>query len=230
MTELQIKSLEPMPQFSRDTTSPNDGFTQTSAISKVLALAIAFYIGTGGFIPSRATSAALNSFTTAAFTVKKSEYEDTGESWFAASLKEKLSLIRHFLSASMTELARMLLVQRPTVYSWLSDSSFPQVANVERVSQLFNTVASLRKTVGQPVGTYLKEPLSQNKSLLDVLTAAEIDDRTLQALFVEIKRALDRADNEKASSYTSVRDAAAELGYAPAPEKSDAYMDTFLPH
>jgi hypothetical protein len=83
--------------------------------------------------------------------------------------QEALALIQSTFGLSITALAAVLRVERPTIYSWLRSTATPTLANSQRIERVANLAEHwLSLTVGQPLKDIRLEVLS-GKSLLDLL-------------------------------------------------------------
>jgi transcriptional regulator with XRE-family HTH domain len=64
------------------------------------------------------------------------------------SLLEQLISIRSQLKASITGLARLLNVGRPTIYAWMSGRSAPRLSHIQRISMIYRVGRRLRELIG----------------------------------------------------------------------------------
>jgi transcriptional regulator with XRE-family HTH domain len=95
-----------------------------------------------------------------------------------------LSRIRTQLSLTIADLARALIVTRPTIYAWLEASAVLKPENHQRLVAL-QAVAEdwSRRSSGAALGKLLRMPLSGQPSLLEVISAPVWDaTRVHQAL------------------------------------------------
>lgn len=82
---------------------------------------------------------------------------------------ETLALIQSTFRLSITALAAVLRVERPTIYSWLRSTATPTVANSQRIERVAGLAEHwLSLSGGQPLKDLRVEVLS-GKSLLDLL-------------------------------------------------------------
>jgi hypothetical protein len=89
---------------------------------------------------------------------------DTG-----ASTAQMLNAIKSDLSFNITELAELLDVERPTLYSWLAEKSLPHPINRDRLGTLFMVALAWRKLSKQPLGILRRHFFESGKSLLDLM-------------------------------------------------------------
>lgn len=75
--------------------------------------------------------------------------ESRGARLGSLSIRQMLICIRDFFNFSVSDLARLLLVERPTIYSWLSGSTAPQRANLVRLSTFFEIAEDVREQLSQ---------------------------------------------------------------------------------
>lgn len=91
-----------------------------------------------------------------------------------ASPAEQLLMLRRVLNLSITDVARILRVERPTIYEWLAGGS-PRPNNLRRI----NDVSSLAQYWGNlsapPPRHFLNAAVLGYRSLLDVLSAEPIN-------------------------------------------------------
>lgn len=70
--------------------------------------------------------------------------------------REMLSTGKATFSLSTTELARLLGVERPTVYSWLRDETEPQSRNAERIKRLYTLAGRWREYTQHSLGDWAR--------------------------------------------------------------------------
>ncbi len=93
----------------------------------------------------------------------------------ALTTADRVLLLRRWLSLSVAEAARVLHVQRPTVYSWQDGKAPAAPKNLERLRTVFELAREWRTLSGTSVGNYRKEPLGPGgRTLMDLLSAEEI--------------------------------------------------------
>lgn len=89
----------------------------------------------------------------------------------ALTAREQIDRIQDVFSLTVTDLARVLGVSRPTLYAWLQEEVFtprdPDVA--ERLRELYETAAAWDEQVSGQVGRFLKVPVIGDQSLLELL-------------------------------------------------------------
>lgn len=95
---------------------------------------------------------------------------------------DRVLLIRRWLSLSVAEAARVLFVQRPTVYAW-ERGDVPGKKNAERIRAVFELASHWRAVSQEPLGVLRKERLttSNGKSLVDLLSEARLRADTIKS-------------------------------------------------
>lgn len=133
----------------------------------------------------------------------------------AITAREQIDRIQDVFGLTVTDLARILAVSRPTVYAWLQEEVVvPRDAVVaERLRELYGMAAEWDERVGVSVNRYLKAPVVGEASLLELLQRDPWDSEAMrQALAVLEQKisqrmeahALDRARTD-ASADTAQR-------------------------
>jgi hypothetical protein len=105
-------------------------------------------------------------------------------------LPHRIGAIKQSLSLNMTQLARVLGVERPTVYSWIGGISLPQANNEERLVKLYSIARDWRRASSAPVGEYLSRSFDDGRSLLDWLSDADLNLLAIQNSLTEIRSQL----------------------------------------
>ncbi len=78
--------------------------------------------------------------------------------------------VRSELSLSITELAAILDVQRPTIYAWLRGDSQPQQRNVDRLTFLYRISTRWADSSIRPLGRHLRHAFGdEGKTLFELL-------------------------------------------------------------
>jgi transcriptional regulator with XRE-family HTH domain len=93
------------------------------------------------------------------------------------SASEKLARIRANLSLSVAELARVLQVERPTIYAWMRDDSVsPRAENRFRLDQLHGLARRWERLSNLPIGKLVREANDAGDSLVSILEAERFED------------------------------------------------------
>lgn len=138
------------------------------------------------------------------------------------STREKLMALRRYFSLNVSELSRSLRIERPTVYSWLTESADPHTRNIERLNRLYRLGQSWRRSSATPVGGANKIQLSGGRTLLDLFAEEELDNEAILATFAELRGLL--ADQRiKARNRESIADAGRRMGLRDVPREVQQY-------
>ena len=93
---------------------------------------------------------------------------------------DAVATIRAALSLQVKELANVLGVSRPTIYSWMRDDEKPQPQNRNRIAYLLRFAKAWNSMSDKPVGALVRNQLSADgKSLVNLLAESEPDDLSL---------------------------------------------------
>jgi DNA-binding XRE family transcriptional regulator len=106
--------------------------------------------------------------------------------------QEKLAGIRRYLSMNVTNLAKVLRVGRPTVYSWLREDADLRGEHAQRLEKIYRIARKWRMMSSRPVGAFLNQPLSAGETLLSLLSARTVDELAVQGAFDQIRNASSR--------------------------------------
>jgi DNA-binding transcriptional regulator YiaG len=85
------------------------------------------------------------------------------------SIEEQIATIRSTLSLQVSELAKVLAVERPTVYAWMNGRNVPHKSNRERLHKMFRLATHWNRMMPKPVGKALHEIDSDGMSLFSLL-------------------------------------------------------------
>ena len=86
-----------------------------------------------------------------------------------------VELILKNLGMSMTDLASVLGVQRPTIYAWLRKDALPQQRNLDRLDYLYRVSQTWLDIAGRPLYRYLRHTFGKNGKSLFTLLKSEND-------------------------------------------------------
>jgi DNA-binding transcriptional regulator YiaG len=197
-------------------------FAIGTSIGQVLQASIlttaALFVGTGG-TATYATLARVPQSSSPSYRWERTPDQDQEE--FPAVIwhpSDRVSQIRHYLSLNMTDLSRVLRVERPTVYAWLNGSAQPHSANLERLERIHTLARAWRSVSAVPPGRYVRERFEGGETLLDCLSAETLNEPAIRRAFARIKPEVDREQAEKKSSRRrSVADVARRHGFSEVP-------------
>lgn len=110
-------------------------------------------------------------------------------------IPSQLSLIKDSFSLSITDMSKILMVERPTIYSWLNGGP-PREANQTRINFLMGAAGKWNSACTYPIGKYLKTNLIGRNSVFELLCAEHPQDSEL-AEAIEIAAAKVKSDSER---------------------------------
>jgi hypothetical protein len=125
----------------------------------------------------------------------------------------QLAFARHYLSLNTTDLSRILLVERPTVYAWLDGKWDPKQENKGRIRKLYQVARTWHDMSKQPMGKLLREPIEGDTSLMDYLVRDILEIAAINRILMPIRELADR--KVKAKRVRSVREVAKQRGFKP---------------
>ncbi|MUG94559.1 hypothetical protein F7734_20130 [Scytonema sp. UIC 10036] len=122
----------------------------------------------------------------------------------------EISSIRSSLSLTVTEMAKILRVERQTIYAWIGGSFEPHPSNQSRLNKI-HSIAKYWDTLSSlPVGNFVRQSYNNGKSLFDLLSDDVLDEKEihnhLQLLSEDISQG---KSSPKKQSKPSVRELAA---------------------
>jgi hypothetical protein len=187
---MQNSSGEFMPATGTGSTSTCAPSSGLSVKWNSAVLAAVFLVGTGGF----ATPQALNCVPGGPGVVQIAHQlgNSAPDGQHVVDTQEKLAGIRRYLSLNVSNLAKVLRVGRPTVYSWLRDDLTLRANHARRIDQVYRFARMWRALSNQPIGEFLVHPGSSGKTIFELLSAKSIDDATIRSTFAEIADAVNR--------------------------------------
>ena len=115
-------------------------------------------------------------------------------------IREKLVATRHYFGLSVTDLARVLRVGRPTVYSWIREQSLP--------SRIHHSVKS-----------QLQARVSGRKSLLDYLSEEQLDEQAIRHTLTILKGRLEQQQETRSWRDRSPAEYAKSRGFPEVPRR-----------
>ncbi len=128
-------------------------------------------------------------------------------------VRERLGGLKRYLSLNVSDLARVVGVERPTIYAWLDDRSEPHRSNLRKVDQVYRLAQAWRSMSSVPIGKYLRESLADSPPLLELLTSAELDEYAIRYAFSQIKAMIDRQSAARREQQPSVTEMARRHGF-----------------
>jgi transcriptional regulator with XRE-family HTH domain len=135
-----------------------------------------------------------------------SSYQDV----LTLSVADQAGELLAALSLNKSQLADVLGVSRPTLYDWL-DGKEPNPANAERIASLLRLLARAGVTASAPLNArFVRQPPNEDgPSLLEVLSAEQLDEDHITALLRATRELGDKAESRRRSRENRLR----ALGY-----------------
>ena len=174
----------------------------------VLATLLPFHVGTGGVRPLDFSAATPTGLTI----VREEPVDEDRSAPEPVATADRVLLIRRWLSLSIAETARVLGVQRPTVYAWERGEG-PAQKNADRLRVLFELASHWRSLSDEPVGTLRKEVVTPDgKTLVELLADRRIDREIIRAAMTSL---VAMQQKEIAARPLSGEDLAKRFGFRP---------------
>lgn len=107
------------------------------------------------------------------------------------SISHYTAVIKSAFGLSMSNLATILRVQRPTVYTWLDPDTAPEVlrsVNRDRLISIFDLAMYWNRLSNRPVGEYGSSLSFDGDSFLTLLSRESIDRSRIEAVLIEINK------------------------------------------
>ncbi|MEH1996980.1 hypothetical protein [Nostoc sp.] len=137
--------------------------------------------------------------------------DNTSEKQPIYSIQCILSTIRSSLSLNMKEMAKILKVERPTVYAWIGGNSEPHPSNRNRLNEIFSVAKHWETLSALPVGNFVRQSYRNGKSVVDLLSEDVLDKKEILTYLELLAKAPNQGRNlQKAQSKPSVRELAAK--------------------
>jgi len=137
-----------------------------------------------------------------------------------------LAEIRANLSLNVTELAEILKVERPTIYSWM-DGKSPRAAKTERLHDIYRIAMEWRKKSALPIGDRVRRSSPRESSLVKLLKRAELPHGKISQLLDSLARSAKRKEGAKPKTLVNVDALISKHKLAPVKEPVlNAELDT----
>lgn len=105
------------------------------------------------------------------------------------STKDQIDLIRKSMGLSISDIATVLHVSRPTVYQWLDAEISVRDNHQERLNDIYEICLFWRKKKIGSLNVYLyKKPNNASKSLIEILTEDQLDKDKIHYLLNQIEQ------------------------------------------
>lgn len=149
------------------------------------ALAHPFDLFLDAFIPgSGGSSAASRVWYEAASEVPRIVAKSTE---VGLDIADAVAEIRVALSLQVKELARVVRVERPTVYAWLRGEARPQPANRNRIAELLDIARRWNAMSNRPLGAPVRGAMnSRGQTLVDLLAETRPNQEAIEDLMQQV--------------------------------------------
>ncbi len=136
---------------------------------------------------------------------------DAGETLDNAAV---IATIRSSLSLQIAEIAEILHVERPTIYTWIGGQSRPTAGNRKRLHWLYRLAQEWDDMSSTPVGEAVRQIDVSGKTLLDLLKEGK--DSEIRSRFRSIARQFDQQVHER---LPTAHEIAAKYGWSTEPKE-----------
>jgi len=194
--------LAPAPTGGVGTPRPfaQASFLNTNDAARFLNDLFGDYEGTGGTL-RQVYTVDLVGFTGSCLVIVRPHARDIGltESPIL-SVSDQVATIKAAFGLSISQLAGLLSVQRPTIYAWLNldgPSEALRVANRTRLQALHNLAQTWNQLSEQPLKEHLTSFQVDGDTLLDMLSQQVLDAPRIRAALTEVsKRVKETAEQD----------------------------------
>jgi DNA-binding transcriptional regulator YiaG len=166
-------------------------------------------------VPSILCGSGGDSVITKLIDVDESESVDDAHVIASLSHNEMIAAIRSSLSLQIKELAEILHVQRPTVYSWIKDEVEPSASNRERLQQIYRIASNWNRLCDYPAERLVRAAGTDGHSVLELLKADEITDEDIVSRFEGLALQRRKMKAEADSKRPTAESIAQRHGFAP---------------
>lgn len=136
-----------------------------------------------------------------------------------ASTAEQIDFVRDALSLTVTQLAQIAGVSRPTIYAWAGGQEPRSDDDRRRLNDLAAVAAAWTTMSTQAVGSVARMPVWEGASLLDLLVAPTLDRKKISRALEAVRDMQQRANSELLNRPAlSIADIATAHGFAPRTE------------
>jgi len=155
--------------------------TRNSAVLAAIFSAAA--VGTGGVANSQVLT--IPSFTSPACVCSVHVSQDEEERLLDA--QEKIAGIRRYLSLNITDLAKVLNVGRPTVYSWATAPVNLHSNHRKQIDAVYEIARNWRALSSEPMGPLAREPLENGRTIIDLLSTDKMDSEAIRKAMLQVQ-------------------------------------------
>lgn len=175
-------------------------------ISKAAVLGLSLALGTGAINPvltSPMTSVGPN----ITFSIRPRKATTKFD---VLDAREQIIAIRSLLGLNVSELAAILHVQRPTVYSWQAGTAEPHLENAACLRRAYELAMHWSRLCSEPIGEWVRKPLDQNGLTLVLLLA---QDSPNELLIEDALSSIKVRIEEESLGFVDLSERARKLGY-----------------
>lgn len=137
------------------------------------------------FLYNEATSRSTSSIKIAEVICEDARPESVQEG-DATNAQEMVAAIASDLSLNTSELARVLHVRRPSIYSWMRGGRIKRVQNIERLSSIYDIALKWRRFSKLPLGDLVRQPSGGSKTIIELLSFASLPRDEILARFAQV--------------------------------------------
>lgn len=155
------------------------------------AFALGLAVGTGGVVtvPTIA-ELARNMQSTSVVWQCLTPARRSGEE--ALTPAEQVLTIQQTLSLTLSDLASVLKVSRPTIYKWLRREALPHAQNVARIGEIFKAMKRWRTYSDGRPREHVRAPIVGGESVVDLLSSDQVDINKLDGAFACVCDVMER--------------------------------------
>ncbi|MDP2242171.1 MAG: hypothetical protein Q8K18_18695 [Burkholderiales bacterium] len=201
---------------SADILCANPDTDRNSDSNRLFCYALAATIGTGG-LGALALQDLVRQFHATGSTYNiKYHSPSTVEEIQAVSVSDYTATIKAAFGLSISDLAAVLQVKRPTIYAWLDPDTAPETlraVNLNRLTSLFSLATYWNNLNSLPAGEYMKSLVFNGDSLLKLFRQDDLDELRIKQALREINRHIETV------SKPSLGEQLRQKGFAEVPSK-----------
>ncbi len=175
-------------------------------ISKVALVGLGFMLGTGAIspaVPTPVTGLGPSALVFASASKARSRFA-------LLDVREQIVAIRSILGLNISELAGILGVQRPTIYSWQTGSAEPHAENGNRLRRTYELASRWNRVCPEPIGEWVRKPLDESGlTLVSLLSESTPNEAVIAEAFKTLKTRI----TQESTGFAGVGDRARKLGY-----------------
>jgi hypothetical protein len=102
--------------------------------------------------------------------------------------QEKIAGIRRYLSLNITDLAKVLNVGRPTVYSWATTPVNLHSNHRKQIDTVYEIARTWRALYSDPMGRLVREPLENGRTMIDLISEDKLDSEAVSKAMLQVRQ------------------------------------------